>query len=235
LLGEKMKLDFFVRIWAFLLISSLNSIEASQVNSKFLLSSPLDRQIFFKTSKLKATPLKGESIATQKKSEEIVVQPSKTPSYTILFPIYPKELAKFFGLSSMMFWAIFVFTLARDTKDALIVTSCGAESIAFLKVYGVIPAATLFMILYSKLASILSPSVSLASLHSPLIFANDFIVPLLRHTRSVLCFLPLLFLLSLSLPNNHPSSKSDPTPHRWAFLSGEHSSPLVFCNLLHHG
>jgi ATP:ADP antiporter, AAA family len=73
----------------------------------------------------------------------------------------------------MMFWIVFVFTMTRDTKDALIVTNCGAEAIAFLKVrhalndnmsitslimlkvYGVIPAATGFMVLYAKLSNIL--------------------------------------------------------------------------------
>jgi hypothetical protein len=144
-----------------MMISFSTEIEANQVKSKFLLSSPIDRQIIFKTSKLSTTPVNGESITPlKKKGVEIAIPSPKKPFYTKLFPIYPQELPKFFGLSSMMFWAIFVFTLARDTKDALIVTSCGAESIAFLKVYGVIPAATLFMILYSKLASILSPSVS---------------------------------------------------------------------------
>lgn len=80
-----------------------------------------------------------------------------TPWYFSAFPIYPKELAKFFSLSFMMFWIVFVFTMTRDTKDALIVTNCGAEAIAFLKVYGVVPAAALFMVTYAKLANNLSP------------------------------------------------------------------------------
>ena len=58
----------------------------------------------------------------------------KRPWYMEIFPIYPKELVKFFSLSMMMFWIIFVFTMTRDTKDTLIVTNCGAEAIAFLKV-----------------------------------------------------------------------------------------------------
>lgn len=78
--------------------------------------------------------------------------------YTKIFPVYPSEIVKFMSLSVMMFWIIFVFTMTRDTKDALIVTNCGAEAIAFLKVYGVIPAATGFMILYSKMANYLSPN-----------------------------------------------------------------------------
>jgi AAA family ATP:ADP antiporter len=79
------------------------------------------------------------------------------PWYFSVFPIYPKELAKFFSLSFMMFWIVFVFTMTRDTKDALIVTNCGAEAIAFLKVYGVVPAAALFMVTYAKLANMMSP------------------------------------------------------------------------------
>jgi AAA family ATP:ADP antiporter len=46
-------------------------------------------------------------------------------------------------------------TLTRDTKDTLVVTQCGAEAIAFLKIYGVLPAATAFIALYSKMASVL--------------------------------------------------------------------------------
>ena len=79
------------------------------------------------------------------------------PWYFSMFPIYPQELAKFFSLSFMMFWIVFVFTMTRDTKDALIVTNCGAEAIAFLKVYGVVPAAALFMVTYAKLANNLTP------------------------------------------------------------------------------
>ena len=80
--------------------------------------------------------------------------------YTKVFPIYPHELVKFFSLSAMMFWIIFVFTMSRDTKDTLIVTNCGAESIAFLKVYGVIPAATAFMVLYTRMANRFDTKVS---------------------------------------------------------------------------
>lgn len=32
-------------------------------------------------------------------------------------------------------------------------TNCGAEAIAFLKVYGTLPAATAFMVLYTRLAN----------------------------------------------------------------------------------
>mmetsp|Transcript_7520 Transcript_7520/g.12498 ORF Transcript_7520/g.12498 Transcript_7520/m.12498 type:complete len:562 (-) Transcript_7520:899-2584(-) len=77
--------------------------------------------------------------------------------HTRVLQVYPSEFPKFFALSFMMFFIVFIFTLTRDTKDALIVTNCGAEAIAFLKVYGVLPAATLFMIGYSWMTNIYAP------------------------------------------------------------------------------
>lgn len=54
-----------------------------------------------------------------------------------------------------MFFFIYIFTTVRDTKDTLIVSNCGAEAIPFLKLYGVMPMATLFLIVYSKMAGVL--------------------------------------------------------------------------------
>jgi len=73
-----------------------------------------------------------------------------------LVPISTSELPQFLATSLMMFFFIFVFTTVRDTKDTLVVTKCGAEAIPFLKLYGVLPAATAFIVTYSKLSNILS-------------------------------------------------------------------------------
>ena len=52
-----------------------------------------------------------------------------------LFPIHGKdEVEKFLLIGSIKFFIIMALTLTRDTKDTLIVTQCGAEAIAFLKV-----------------------------------------------------------------------------------------------------
>ena len=48
--------------------------------------------------------------------------------------------------------------LVRDTKDTLVVSNCGAEAIPFLKLYGVMPCATMFIVFYSKAANALSKS-----------------------------------------------------------------------------
>mmetsp|Transcript_25194 Transcript_25194/g.63606 ORF Transcript_25194/g.63606 Transcript_25194/m.63606 type:complete len:572 (+) Transcript_25194:167-1882(+) len=73
-----------------------------------------------------------------------------------LFPIEGWEMAKFFSMSMMMFMIIYIYTTVRDTKDTLVVSTCGAESITFLKVYGVLPAATMFMVYYSWISSYFS-------------------------------------------------------------------------------
>jgi hypothetical protein len=51
-----------------------------------------------------------------------------------IFPIYGPEAKKFLLIGSIKFFIILALTLTRDTKDTLIVTQCGAEAIAFLKV-----------------------------------------------------------------------------------------------------
>jgi hypothetical protein len=86
-----------------------------------------------------------------------------------LIPVYKKEMPMFFTFAFMMFCTIFIFTMARDTKDTLVVTSAGAEAIAFLKVYFVIPASMLFFLLYSKMSNVLSKRVLFASTMLPFI------------------------------------------------------------------
>lgn len=52
-----------------------------------------------------------------------------------VFPIHGKEeVTKFLLMGSIKFFIILALTLTRDTKDTLVVTQCGAEAIAFLKV-----------------------------------------------------------------------------------------------------
>ena len=86
---------------------------------------------------------------------------SKTPSggtgghISAKFPISKSELPHFFSMSFMMFLFIYVFTTVRDTKDTLVVSNCGAEAIPFLKLYAVMPCATAFIVIYSKLSNVL--------------------------------------------------------------------------------
>jgi len=76
-------------------------------------------------------------------------------SISDFLPILQSERSQFLAMSTMMFLFIYVFTTVRDTKDSLVVSNCGAESIPFLKLYGVMPCAVLFIVTYSKLSNVL--------------------------------------------------------------------------------
>jgi len=73
-----------------------------------------------------------------------------------LWPIHSYEMKKFIPLGVIMFCLLFNYTVLRDTKDALIVSSGGAGMLPFLKSYCVTPAAILFVILYAKVTNLFS-------------------------------------------------------------------------------
>lgn len=85
-------------------------------------------------------------------------QPEFSPVRAAVFPIHTWELPKFLPLAIMIFITIFNFTLLRNAKDALFVTApgSGAESIAFLKLWGVLPMTMLCSMLYVKLRQMMS-------------------------------------------------------------------------------
>jgi ATP:ADP antiporter, AAA family len=100
----------------------------------------------------------GDVIVTSQQGEE---QSNEKKQWWVrwretIFPIYGRqEVVKFLWIGSIKFFVILALTLTRDTKDTLVVTQCGAEAIAFLKIYGVLPAAAAFIALYSKLSNLL--------------------------------------------------------------------------------
>lgn len=121
-----------------------------------------------------------------------------------VFPIYGREVHKFFSMGMIKFLIVFVLTITRDVKDTLIVTSCGAESIAFLKVYGVLPAAAAFTVAYSKMSNALSKDALYYALVAPfflfyLLF--DLVIYPRRHqlhpTATATSFQGLSYLLGL--------------------------------------
>lgn len=75
---------------------------------------------------------------------------------SFFWPVHKFELKKLLPMFLLFFFINFNYTILRDTKDSLIVTSSGAEAIPFLKVWGVLPFAVIFMVIYSKLSNIMS-------------------------------------------------------------------------------
>ena len=96
---------------------------------------------------------------------------------SIFWPVHGFELKKLLPMYLLMFLISFNYTILRDTKDTLIVTAegSGAEAIPFLKVWGVVPLAIFFMLLYSKMSNILSkPRLFYATIAPFIIFFGLF-------------------------------------------------------------
>jgi AAA family ATP:ADP antiporter len=85
------------------------------------------------------------------------VKPEFSKLRAFFWPVHAFELKKIIPMLLMFFFISFNYTILRDTKDTLLVTSsAGAEAIPFIKVWGVVPAAILFTLIYAKLSNVLS-------------------------------------------------------------------------------
>ncbi len=96
---------------------------------------------------------------------------------SLLWPIYSYELKKILPMLVMFFCISFNYTILRDMKDTLIVTAggSGAEALPFLKFWGVLPSAVIFMLIYAKLSNKLSkPALFYACIAPFLIFFGLF-------------------------------------------------------------
>ena len=77
-------------------------------------------------------------------------EPEFSKLRSALWPIRRSEVKKFLPMGLMMFFVLFVYAVMRATKDAMITDSAGAEAISFLKSFGVLPVAVIFVVLYAK-------------------------------------------------------------------------------------
>jgi AAA family ATP:ADP antiporter len=87
---------------------------------------------------------------SQTKTQEF----SKLRSF--FWPVHMFELKKLLPMLLMFFFINFNYTILRDTKDTLVVTASGPETILFLKTWGVAPCAVIFLLIYAKLSNMLS-------------------------------------------------------------------------------
>jgi len=95
-------------------------------------------------------------MSTQTMTQTATPQFGKWRSF--FWPVHAYELKKLLPMFFMFFFISFVYSILRNTKDALLITApgSGAEAIPFLKVGGVVPCAVIFMVIYAKLSNILS-------------------------------------------------------------------------------
>lgn len=75
---------------------------------------------------------------------------------SFFWPVYAYELKKLVPMLILFFFINFNYTILRDTKDTIVITASGPETILFLKTWGVAPCAVLFLLMYAKLSNMLS-------------------------------------------------------------------------------
>ncbi|MDE3055243.1 MAG: NTP/NDP exchange transporter [Verrucomicrobiota bacterium] len=119
---------------------------------------------------------------------------------SMLWPIHGFELKKFLPMFFLFFFINFNYTILRDTKDTLIVTATGAETIPFLKLWGVIPFAILFMVVFTKLANVVKrENLFMGTIAFFAVFFGLF-VTLLYPNRELLSPVALTNWMSATLP-----------------------------------
>jgi AAA family ATP:ADP antiporter len=119
---------------------------------------------------------------------------------SLLWPIHGFELKKFLPMFFLFFFINFNYTILRDTKDTLIVTSAGAETIPFLKFWGVVPAAIVFMLLFTKLSNVIKRERLFMGLMASFGVFFALFVTVLYPNREVLAPTALTNWMSSTLP-----------------------------------
>lgn len=91
------------------------------------------------TAAAPSTALTATGLTSAAASTTVITDSSSLPMRkkirNVIFPVHGKqEVTKFLLIGSIKFFVILALTLTRDNKDTMVVTECGAEAIAFLKV-----------------------------------------------------------------------------------------------------
>ncbi len=101
-------------------------------------------------------------------------------------------LKKILPTSLMLLITIFVYSVVRGAKDTLLIPVLGAEVISTVKLFGVLPSAVIFILIYSKLANMLSREKLFYSITS--FFIIFFVI-------YAFCLYPMSGSLNLDLKN----------------------------------
>lgn len=75
------------------------------------------------------------------------------PIRSFLWPVHRHELRKLVPMLLMLFFICFNYSILRNMKDALVVTTSGAEVIPFIKVWVMLPTAILLTYTFTRLSN----------------------------------------------------------------------------------
>lgn len=72
---------------------------------------------------------------------------------SLLWPIHSHELRKLLPMLLIGFLVCFNYSVLRNVKDSLVVTSCGAEVIPYIKLWAILPMAIISTFLFTKISA----------------------------------------------------------------------------------
>lgn len=75
------------------------------------------------------------------------------PLRSFFWPIHPWEMRKLMPMLLMLFLICFNYSILRNMKDSLVVTTSGAAVIPFIKVWAMLPMAVLLTFLFTRLTN----------------------------------------------------------------------------------
>lgn len=78
---------------------------------------------------------------------------SSQPGFFSRFPFTRRDMLKLVPMSLMLFFICFNYSLLRNLKDTIVVTTSGAEVIPFIKVWFTLPMAVILAYLFTKLSN----------------------------------------------------------------------------------
>ena len=138
---------------------------------------------------------------------------------SLLWPVHGYELKKLLPMFFIFFCISFNYTILRDTKDSLIMTApgSGAEALPFLKVWCVVPAAIVLLLIYSKLANMLSKERLFYSMLLPFIAFFALFGLVIYPLRDVLHPSASADWLAAFLPNSAASKGVVAIYRNWTF------------------
>ncbi|MGK5593962.1 MAG: Npt1/Npt2 family nucleotide transporter [Parachlamydiaceae bacterium] len=115
------------------------------------------------------------------------------PIRSLIWPIHRHEVRKLLPMVIMLFLICFNHSALRSMKDALVITSAGAEVIPFIKVWAILPMAVLVTLIFTKLSNRFSQE-------------NVFYI---MTTGFLICYAIFAFILYPSRDALHPHELAD--------------------------
>jgi AAA family ATP:ADP antiporter len=123
-----------------------------------------------------------------------------------LWPIHTYELKKIIPMLIMAFGVSFNYSVLRDTKDTIVVSTIDELALPFLKLFGTLPVAIIFVLTFSKLANMLKRETLFYTIITPFILFFIFFAAFLYPNQEMLQPTALVNWLFAVLPEGFYSA-----------------------------